>query len=362
MMSDAVPPSLKGRGSTSGPANRFEAVRTEVDFEQVEDDEALAALARRVVTEFLPDASGSIITSNDSPDVPFRFSLNPYRGCEHGCAYCYARPTHEYLGMNAGIDFESKILVKHDAPAVLRKELSKPTWTGQTITLSGVTDCYQPVERRLRLTRGCLEVMLEARQTVGIVTKNALVVRDLDLLTELASLKLVHVFLSVSTLNARLARDLEPRAATPVARLRAIGQLREAGVPVGVMASPVIPGLNDSEMPAILEAAAKAGARSASYILLRLPLSVRPVFEAWLDDHAPDAKERVVARIRSTRGGQMNKAAFGIRMRGEGPYAEQVAATFRVFQKRFGLDERLPPLDHSLFRPPRVPGGQGRLF
>ena len=350
-----------GRGAGVSPPNRFERVRVEDDWEQLESSAELPD-ERRVPTEFLPNDSQRLITSNDSPDVPFRYSINPYRGCEHGCAYCYARPGHETLGMNAGLDFETRILVKHDAPALLRAELSADSWRGEHIALSGVTDCYQPAERKFRLTRGCLEVLLEARQALGIITKNALVRRDLDLLSELARQNLVHVYFSITTLDAELARRLEPRTATPEAKLRAIRALSEAGVPVGVMAAPIIAGLNDQEIPAILERARDAGARSAGSLLVRLPFAVRPIFEAWLAQHYPDKAERVLALIRSTRGGRMNDYQFGRRMSGQGPYAEQIRQTFSVFRKKFGLDEPLPALDYSKFTPPPPTSGQLRLF
>ena len=358
-----TPPRSRAIGRASGvdPPNRFERVRVEDDLEQLAADE-LAGDARRVATEFLPDASRTVISTNDSPDVPFRYSINPYRGCEHGCAYCYARPGHEYLGMNAGLDFESRILVKHDAPQRLRAELADRRWRGDHIAISGVTDCYQPAERRFQLTRGCLEVMLEARQAVGIVTKNALVVRDLDLLAPLARENLAHVFVSLTTLDAELARTMEPRTATPAARLRAIRELSASGVPTGVMTAPIIPGLNDQEIPALLEAARDAGARSASYTLLRLPLAVRPIFEEWVTRSLPDKAPRILALVRETHGGRMNQSQFGRRMRGEGSYAEGIAGTFAVFRKKFDLAGPLPPLDESKFRPPRVEGAQLRLF
>jgi DNA repair photolyase len=317
---------------------------------------------RRVPTVFLRDESRTIIASNDSPDVPFRYSINPYRGCEHGCAYCYARPSHELLGMNAGLDFETRIMVKYDAPRLLREALAAPSWSGEMIMLSGVTDCYQPAEREFRLTRGCLEVMLEARQASGIITKNALVVRDLDLLAQLAAHNLVHVHLSMTTLDASLARRLEPRTATPQAKLRAIRELSAAGVPVGVMTAPIIPGLNDQEIPAVLAAAQEAGARAAGYVLLRLPYAVRPIFEDWIVRHYPEKADRVIALIRSTRDGQMNNHQWGTRLRGEGAYAQGIAQSFKVFRHKLGLDRPLPPLDTSQFVPPNVPDGQMRLF
>lgn len=351
-----------GRGAQASPGNRFERVHTEADFEQLEPDDEILADSRRIPTTFLPDAARSIITRNDSLDVPFMFSINPYRGCEHGCAYCYARPTHETLGMNAGLDFESKVLVKHDAPKLLREELSDPRWQPETIAISGVTDCYQPAERTFRITRGLLEVLLEARNPAGIITKNALVLRDLDLLTAMARENVIHVFLSITTLDAELARKLEPRTSTPVARLAAIRTLAAAGVPVGVMTAPIIPGLNDRELPAILEAARDAGARSAGYVLLRLPYAVRPIFTDWLQRHCPLQAERVLSLIRTTRDGELNSAEFGDRMRGSGGYAETIAATFKAFKHKLGYEKHLPEMDATKFRPPKNASGQLSLF
>jgi DNA repair photolyase len=294
--------------------------------------------------------------------VFFRYSVNPYRGCQHGCAYCYARPTHEYLGFSAGLDFETRIIVKHDAPELLRDFLSRPSWQPEEIVFSGVTDCYQPAERQFRLTRQCLAVALECRQPIGIVTKNALVVRDLDLLREMASLGLVQVNVSVTTLDAELARVMEPRTSIPAARLRAMQALSGAGVPVRVLVAPVIPGLNDPEIPAILEAAQAAGARSAAYVLLRLPLTVEPVFLQWLDRTQPLKAARVRQHIRATRAGKLSDSQWGRRMVGSGPVADQIKKMFRVFVKKLKLDAGLPPLNFSLFRPPTPHSGQLRLF
>jgi DNA repair photolyase len=352
---------LIGRGSEIRPANRFERTRVEDDFEHCEEDKELPG-ARRVPTEFLPDRTQKIITENDSPDIGFRYSINPYRGCEHGCSYCYARPTHEMLGMNAGIDFETKVLVKHDAARLLRDELAAGGWRGEHIMLSGVTDCYQPAERQFRLTRLLLEVMLEARQAVSLITKNALVLRDLDLLKPMAELHLVQVYLSVTTLDGELARAMEPRTATPAARLRAVAELSAAGVPVGVMVAPVIPGLTDIEMPQILQAAKDAGAQAAGYVLLRLPWTVQPVFLEWLAANRPAVKDRVESLIRETRGGKLYDSTWKARQRGQGAYAEQIQQTFRVFAHKLGLDRSLPELDTSLFRPPRPSSGQLSLF
>ena len=352
----------KGRGSHINPANRFDAVHLEDDWQHLEGDAESLADVTRPAPEYLPDASQSIVSSNDSPDIPFRYSLNPYRGCAHGCSYCYARPTHEYLGLSAGLDFETKILVKYDAADLFRKFLARDAWKPELIVMSGVTDCYQPAEREFRLTRGCLEVAWEARQPIGIITKNALVVRDLDILQPMAAARLVEVGVSVTTLDAELGRIMEPRTSSPAARLRAIRELSAAGVPVRVMVAPIIPGLNDAEMPAILAAAKEAGARAASYTLLRLPLTVAPVFREWLQRTRPNHAERVLNLIRSTRGGKLNDSDFGRRQRGSGEVAEQIGKLFRVFRAKHGLVGPLPELDVSQFRPPQLPGGQMRLF
>jgi DNA repair photolyase len=348
-------------GSMIDPPNRFEKSHRVVDFDHVEWDlEYLEGLGSRPI-EYLVDTSRSIVSRNDSPDVPFTYSVNPYRGCAHGCAYCYARNTHEYLGFNAGLDFETKILVKENAPELLREFLSRDAWQPEPITFSGVTDCYQPAERQFRLTRDCLAVALECRQPVGIITKNALVVRDIDLLAELARRQLVHVFLSMTTLDADLARTMEPRTSIPTARLRAIHSLAEAGVPVGVMTAPIIPSLNDSEIPAILTAAKEAGARAAGYVFLRLPLTVEPVFREWLTRTQPLKAERVEQRLKQSRRGNLNVSDWGERMRGSGEIADQIGQMFRVFSQRLGF-EKLPPLDIGQFQPPTPRSGQLRLF
>ena len=351
-----------GRGSQIAPPNRFERTYTAADYEQLTAED-LVENERKLTTEFFPDQTRSIITENDSPDVGFRYSINPYRGCEHGCAYCYARPGHEFLGLNAGLDFETKIFVKHQAAELLRDELNKPTWRGdESIMISGVTDCYQPAERKFRITRSVLEVLLEARQACGLITKNALVVRDLDLLAPLAELRLARVMLSITTLDHELARALEPRTSPPAKKIEAIRALSTAGVPVGVMVAPIIPGLTDSEVPSILAAAAAAGAKTAGYVLLRLPFAVRPIFEDWLARNRPEHHDRVISRIRSTRGGEMYQTKWRVRQTGTGEYAEQIANTVKVFKKKHGLDGELPPYDFSLFRPPRSSGGQMQLF
>jgi len=349
-------------GSQIDPPNRFEHERRVADGEHLEwDQEHLRENAGRSI-EYLADESKSIVSENNSPDLPFRYSVNPYRGCVHGCAYCYARPTHEYLGMNAGLDFETKILVKHAAPRLFRAFLARAAWQPEAITFSGVTDCYQPAEREFRLTRACLEVARDFRQPISIITKNALVVRDLDLLAELAAQRLVKVYMSLTTLDDELARDMEPRTSIPAARLRAIRMLADAKVPVGVMTSPMIPGLNDAEIPALLTASREAGAQAASYTLLRLPLTVEPVFLEWLERTRVSKATRIVGRIQQTRGGQLNSSAWGKRMRGEGQLAEQIRQLFEVFSRKLGFDRRLPALDASQFKVPREASGQLRLF
>lgn len=337
---------LKGRGAIGNPTNRFEKIEVERDPEIPGPD--------RVETELLRDTSRSVITKNDSPDVGFEYSLNPYRGCEHGCVYCYARPTHEYLGFSAGLDFETRILVKEDAPELLRKELSAPKWTPRVLAMSGVTDPYQPSERKLEVTRRCLEVLAEFRNPVAVITKNELVTRDIDHLGELAAHGAAAVSLSVTTLDAELARRMEPRASHPRDRLKAVERLAQAGIPVSVMVAPIVPGLTDHEIPKILEAAASAGARSAGYVVLRLPGAVAGLFEAWLEEHFPDRKDKVLNRVRSLRGGQLYDPRFGSRMRGEGLFAEQIKSTFQTFRRRYGLDGGFPELSTAAFRKPGV--------
>lgn len=351
-----------GRGAHLNPANRFERTHVEPDREHFQDGEGWDLGEQNPRTEYLPDESRSIVTENDSPDVPFRYSLNPYRGCSHGCSYCYARPTHEYLGLSAGLDFETKVLVKHKAPDLFREFLARGTWRPEPIALSGVTDPYQPAERQFELTRRCLQIALEARQPMGIVTKNALVVRDLDILGPMAALRLVHVSISITSLKQSLTRVMEPRTSAPDARLRAMRALTEAGVPVCVLVAPVIPGLTDSEIPAILAAAAEAGARSAGWELLRLPLTVKPVFLDWLARTHPLQQERILALIRSTREGKLNSSEFGERMCGSGVFADQIRQLFRAFAVKHGLDGEMPDYDVAQYRPPHIGQEQLRLF
>ncbi len=345
---------MKGRGAAENPTNRFEHTVFERDADWDEPDDPAPK------TQFYRDASESLITYNASPDVGFSASINVYRGCEHGCIYCYARPFHEYLGFSAGLDFETKIVVKENAPELLRRELMSRKWKPQTIAMSGVTDCYQPVERRLKLTRRCLEVLAEFRNPVGIVTKNYLVTRDIDLLRELARHNAAVVFVSVTTLDPKLAGMMEPRTAMPAARLRAIRELTAAGIPAGVFVAPVIPGLTDHELPAIVKAAAEAGARFAGMVPVRLPYGVKDLFEQWLGQHFPDRKAKVLAQIRAMRGGKLNEGEFGKRMRGEGILAKQTAKLFAVACRKAGISGKIPELSMAAFR--RPPGAQMELL
>jgi DNA repair photolyase len=354
----------KGRGARIQPANPYLPVHREVDFEHVNanaDADYLAALDRPP-TEYLPDQSQTIVAENDSPDVGFRYSVNPYRGCSHGCSYCYARPGHEFLGFSAGLDFETKVLVKHRAAELLREWLARPAWHVETIAFSGVTDCYQPAEREFRLTRDCLAVAAECRQPVGVITKNALVTRDLDLLSALAAHGAVRVHISITTLDAKLARVMEPRTSSPEARLRAMRELNAVGVPTQLMLAPIIPGLNDSEIPAILVAARDAGAQSASYTLVRLSTTVKDVFLDWLRRAYPDRADRIEALIRSIHAGRVTDSTFGRRHRGTGNLAELIADTFQLWKRKTGLDRELPPLNGEDFQPPEISIGQRRLF
>lgn len=347
------PTSPRGRGTGTNPPNRFESLHLERDPDwNPEEDPAPR-------TQFFRDRSETIISYNDSPDIPFRASINPYRGCEHGCAYCYARPTHEYLGFSAGLDFETRIMVKENAPELLRTELASRKWKPQELAMSGVTDCYQPIERKLELTRRCLAVLAEFRNPVSIITKNALVTRDLDYLKELAKHRAAHVNISITTLDSDLARKLEPRAASPRGRLAAMETLAKAGVPVGVLVAPAIPAINDYQIPSVLEAAKKAGASWAYTEVLRLPLTVAPIFQEWLERHFPDRKDKVLSRIRAIRGGKLNDPRFGSRMRGEGVFAHQISQMFHVACRKVGLPEDGPELSTAAFR--RSPGEQLRL-
>ncbi len=337
------------------PVGRFERLDIVLDPAELGDDER-----RHVATKVFRDTTRTALAKNDSPDLPFSYSLNPYRGCEHGCPYCFARPSHEYLGFSAGLDFETQIVAKPDLPRRLSEAFQKASWVPQTIALSGNTDPYQPIERSLQITRGCLDVLLHHRNPVGLITKNALVTRDLDVLRELAALGLVRVTLSVTTLRDDLAGPMEPRASRPATRLRAVETLAEAGVPVGVNAAPLIPGLTDEELPAILRAAADAGATSAGYMMVRLPGAVAEVFEEWLRRTLPDRADRVLNRIREGKGGRLNDPRFGHRFRSDGPYADAIRQVFRAETRRLGLNRKRPPLATHHFR--RLAGGQMDLF
>ena len=362
-MDQALPNTpTKGRGAVSNRAGRYERLageRTDDGWGTLERETEEAPPLR---TEILADSSRKIIAKNDSPDIPFDRSINPYKGCEHGCVYCFARPTHAYLGFSPGLDFETKLFAKHDAAELLRQELSKKGYRPATLALGANTDPYQPIERQLRITRRILEVLAEAKHPFGIITKSDLVLRDLDLLAPLAEQRLVRICLSLTTLDRGLARALEPRASSPPKRLTAIRRLNEAGVPVAVLTAPMIPALNDHELEALLEAAAEAGAEAASYILLRLPQEIGPLFEEWLEAHAPDRKSRVLEQIRSARGGKLYDSTWGKRMRGEGPYALVLKRRFELACKRLGLDRRSWDLNTSIFRPPRRDVDQLALF
>ncbi len=347
----------KGRGALSNRSGRFEPeAREPFDDGWVREEEG--ALPE---TLLLADTSRSILASNSSPDVPFERSINPYRGCEHGCIYCFARPTHAYLGLSPGLDFETRIFFKAEAAKLLAEELAKPGYRPTTLAIGAVTDPYQPAERKLRITRSLLEVLREARHPFTLVTKSVGVLRDLDILQPMAAEGLAQVCLSVTTLDRTLARRLEPRAPTPERRLAAIRALTEAGVPVAVLAAPMIPALNDQELEAILEAAAEAGAAGAGYVLLRLPLEIGPLFEEWLATHFPDRKRRVLDILKETRGGKLYDSTWGRRMRGEGVYAELLRRRFELAVKRLGLNRRSWELDCSRFRRP-APDGQLALL
>jgi DNA repair photolyase len=362
MPSHPLRPTPRGRGAAVQPDNPYLSAQRIDDLEHVEHDVDYLESLERPQTTYLDDASQTIVATNDSPDISFRYSVNPYRGCSHGCSYCYARPGHEYLGMSAGIDFETKIMVKRRAPELLREFLAKPKWNAETIVFSGVTDCYQPAEREFKLTRGCLEVAAECRQPVGIITKNALITRDLDVLGELALHRAVSVAISVTTLDQELARVMEPRTSTPAARLRAIAELSAAGIPVTIMTAPIIPGINEHEIPALLAAGREAGATHASYVLLRLPSTVKDVFLDWLRRCRPNHAAKVELFLRSARDGKLNSNAWGDRQRGHGEIADNVARTFKVFAKRHGFDGPHESLNREAFIPPKPTSGQLNLF
>jgi DNA repair photolyase len=348
-------PVRQGRGARLNPASRFEPLHLEEDPAALEEGEL-----RQVQTQYLLDHTKSVLASNDSPDTGFTYSINPYRGCEHGCIYCYARPSHEYLGFSAGLDFETRILVKERAPELLSEAFQKHTWEPQIVALSGNTDPYQPLERRLELTRRCLNVFLKHRNPVAIITKNHLVTRDKDVLEEMASMNLVRVMLSITTLRPELVGVMEPRTSRPERRLRAIEELTSRGVPVAVNVAPVIPGLTDEEMPAILKAAAEHGATNASYIIVRLPGQVRELFLDWIAREYPDRAQRIINRLTDLRGARLTDSRFGVRMRGEGEWADMISSLFSMTCRKLKLNRNYPPLATHHFR--RLRNGQADLF
>ena len=348
----------KGRGAALNPEGRFEGSVREAFDDGWETPADEPGRPRTMVT---PERVKSIISRNESPDVPFTCSINPYRGCEHGCIYCYARPSHAYLNLSPGLDFETRLFAKVNAAEKLREELSRPSYRCSTISIGANTDPYQPVERQWKITRSVLEVAAECNQPVGIVTKNALVERDLDLLVPMAQRNLAAVFVSVTTLENEIARRMEPRASAPARRIEAIRRLAEAGVPVGVMVAPVVPLLTDSEMEKILEAAAQAGAKSAGYVLMRLPYEVKDLFRDWLAQHYPLMAAHVMSRVRQMRNGRENDPGFGSRMGGSGEFAQLLRMRFEKACRRLGFVEHRRQLDASQFRPPRL-DGQGELF
>jgi DNA repair photolyase len=339
---------LVGRGAATNPSNRFE--RVQVSFDPL--DEYFEPVDLKTETLYFHDKSRSLITYNDSPDIGLSASVNPYRGCAHGCTYCYARPTHEYLGFSAGLDFESRIMVKLDAPQLLRNELARRRWKPQIVMFSGVTDIYQPAERQFELTRRCLEVFRDFRNPVSLITKNYLVTRDIDLLKELAAWDCVSVALSITTLDEKLRRLMEPRTSAPGRRLKAVEMLASAGIPVGVMTAPIIPGLTDHEIPGLVQAAADAGAGWVGFNIVHLPYGVKDLFLDWLERHYPERKNKVVGRIKALRGGRLNDPRFGYRMTGEGIFAEQIAQLHKAACKQAGLPRPGRKLTTEHFRVP----------
>ncbi len=359
-MAEAVKlgPAPRGRGAKSNQTGRFESRVSEAFDDGWGDDEA----PKQLKTELQPMKSRTIIARNQSPDIGFDRSINPYRGCSHGCIYCYARPAHAYLGLSPGLDFESKIFFKPHAGELLTRELSKPAYKPATIHIGGDTDPYQPDEKQLRVTRQVIEVLERCGHPFTIITKSALILRDLDIYSRLAARGLTRVAISITTLDRKLARSMEPRAATPGKRIEAVRRLTEAGVPVTVMFAPAIPGLNDHEVEAVLEASAKAGARGAGYVALRLPREIAQLFEEWLQSDHPDRARKVMSLVRQIRHGENYNASFGERMTGDGPVAEVLRQRFHLAVKKFGLDQPWTALDVSQFVPPRKPSQQMDLF
>src|SRR5689334_16322975 len=346
---------IRGRGARTNATGRYEAqTREAFDDGWTPDDEA----PEQLTTTLTAEKAKVIITRNDSPDVGFSASINPYRGCEHGCIYCYARPAHAYMGLSPGLDFESKLFFKPHAAALLEKELSKPTYVPEVIHIGGNTDPYQPQERRLRVTRGVIEVLSRFNHPFSIISKSALILRDLDLIAPMAARNLARVAISITTLDRKLARSMEPRAATPEKRLAAVKALSAAGVPVIVMFAPCIPALNDHEMEAVLERAAEAGAVGAGFVTLRLPMEIADLFQEWLATDHPDRARHVMSLVRQMRGGKAYDSQWGKRMKGEGPLVALMSRRFKTAKARLGLDAPLPPLDLTQFRVPPAPGGQ----
>lgn len=327
----------KGRSSGFNPPNRFDTF----NFEKTADDITEDDLEPKVPTEFIRDNTKTILSKNDSPDIPYTYSINPYRGCEHGCIYCYARPSHEYLGYSSGLDFETKILVKYDAAKLLEKAFLNPKWVSKPICLSGNTDCYQPAERNLEITRDLLKVFLRFRNPVRIITKNFLITRDIDILKKLAEFHLAHVVISITTLDKNLSCRMEPRTSIPSQRFEAIAMLAQHNIPVGVLTAPIIPGLNDHEIPEILRRASEAGATTSGYTVLRLSHALKELFKDWLEREYPDKYEKVIHSIRDVRQGKLNNTEWGKRMRGEGEMAEYVSGMFKTFSKKYGLNKSL---------------------
>lgn len=350
--------SFTGRGALSNPPGRFDLQK----LEAVDDGWYLEDSPESVATSLEPERARTVISTNDSPDIPFERSINPYRGCETGCSYCYARPSHAYMGLSPGLDFETRLFYKADAAKLLEAELARPDYVCKPIMLGANTDPYQPVERRMQITRSILEVLARTRHPVTVVTKHAMVLRDLDLLSRLAQQGLASVALSVTTLDAELKRRLEPRAASPQARLRTLKELGAGGVPCGVLVAPVIPALTDHELEGILAAAAEAGVRWAGYVLLRLPYEIKDLFTEWLAQHYPERAGHVMSLIRAMRGGRANDPNFGSRMRGTGPYALLLRNRFRIACRRLNLNASMrDPLNTTLFCPPAPAGSQLRL-
>jgi DNA repair photolyase len=355
----AIPPPPNGRGAQTNATGRFEALVHEAfDDGWTEAD----AQPPRLKTTLNIDRARTILNRNDSPDIGFDRSINPYRGCEHGCIYCFARPTHAYLGLSPGLDFESQLYFKPEAAKLLEKELSRPQYVCERIQLGANTDPYQPIERRLRITRGVLEVLQRFKHPVGITTKNALITRDIDILGPMGQAGLACAAISITTLDRKLARAMEPRASTPERRLQAVRELTQAGVPVLVGFAPVIPGLNDHELESVLRRGAEAGAKLAYFTVLRLPLEIKDLFRDWLAAERPDRAARVMSLVRQMRGGKDYDAEWGKRMKGEGPFADLIAARFKSACKRYGLNHERVSLDSTQFGPPSKPGDQLRLF